>query len=281
MLAIWGGSALLATTAWAADLSHAEDLFNRTDYNGSLGMLDKHSSDSATNFLIGRDYLMSGEFKKATDYLERAVAEDSTSSEYEDWLGRAYGKRAETSNVLAAPILASKARQAFEKSVELAPKNSDALDDLFDYYLNAPGFMGGSYDKAERIADRIAAIDPAEGLYDKAKLDEKQKQYTTAEQHLRQAVAVAPHSIGHLIQLARLLAGEGRVRESEAVFAQAETIAPDSPKVMFAHADVLIKQKRDLDEAKALIEKYLQSPITADDPSRDEAFRLLKQAGGS
>ena len=271
---------LFATAICAADLSRAEDLFNRTDYAGSLALLDRNSPDPATNFLIGRNHLMSGDFKKATDYLEKAVAGAPDNSDYQDWLGRAYGKRAETSNILSAPGLASKARRSFEKAVEVNPSNRDALDDLFDYYLNAPGFMGGGYDKAEGVANRIAALDPAEGLFDRSKLDEKVKNYSNAEQHLRQAIAFAPRSIGHVIALARLLAREGRTEESEAVFAQGEKMAPGSPRLMFAHADVLIKQKRDLDEAKTLLKKYLQSPITADDPPREEASRLLKQAGG-
>ncbi len=147
---------LLATAVWGRDLSQAEDLFKRADYEGSLAQLEKSSSDGPTLFLIGRDYLMSGDLKKASEFLERAVAADSSNSDYYDWLGRAYGKRAETSNILAAPGWATKARQAFEKSVQLDPKNSDALDDLFDYYLDAPGFMGGGMEKAARIAAMIA-----------------------------------------------------------------------------------------------------------------------------
>lgn len=273
---------LLATAAvWGRDLSRAEELFSRADYSGSLSLLDRNAVDGPTLFLIGRDYLMSGELKRASEFLERAVAAEPGNSGYQDWLGRAYGRRAETSNVLTAPAWASKARQAFEKAVELNPTNHDALDDLFDYYSDAPGFMGGGIEKASQVADKIAAIDPGQGLYDRAKLDQKAKEYSKAEQHLRQAVAIAPQSIGHLIELAKLLAREGHTHESEAIFAQAEKVAPGSPRVMFAHADVLIKQKRDLDEAKSLLQKYLQSPITPDDPPREEAYRLLKQASGS
>jgi tetratricopeptide (TPR) repeat protein len=271
----------IGAAAWGADLSHAEELFNQANYDGSLALLDKDASDPGTLFLIGRNCLMSGRLKRATDYLGRAAAADPANSEYEDWLGRTYGRRAEKSNFISAAGWAVKARQAFEKAVALDPKNRDAQDDLFDYYLNAPGFMGGGVDKAAHMADRIAAIDPAQGLYDKSKLAQKAKDYSQAEEYLRQAIALSPQSVGHTIELARLLAKEGRASEAEAVFAQAQEAAPDSPMVLFAHADVLIKQKRDLDEAKSLLEKYLQSPITPDDPPREEAYRLLRQANGS
>lgn len=184
----------LATLLPAQDLRKAEELYNRTSYQASLAMPDKNSQDASANFLLGRDYFMSGDFKKASDHLERATAANPARSEYMDWLGRAYGKRAETSNPIMAPSYAAKARRA--KSVELDPQNRDALDDLFDYYLEAPGFLGGGFDKAATVAEKLSAIDPGEAYYDEFKLDQKRKEFGNAEQHLRQAVATAPRSVG-------------------------------------------------------------------------------------
>ena len=197
-----------------------------------------------------------------------------------DWLGRAYGKRAETANPLSAAMLAPKARTAFEKAVTLDSKNKDALDDLFDYYLEAPGFLGGGFDKAGAVAEKISAIDPGEGYYDQFKLARKRKEFNSAEQHLRQAVASAPRSVHHVLALAKFLATQGRIQESDALFAKAEQIAPDNPRVWFEQADALVKQKRNLGEAKDLLTKYVHAPITSEDPPREEAMRLLKQAGG-
>jgi tetratricopeptide (TPR) repeat protein len=265
----------------ARDLTKAEDLYQHTDYQGSLALLDHSTEDAATNFLIGRDYFMEGELKKASEFLQKATQEEPNDSDYMDWLGRVYGKRAETSSFLSAPGFASKARQAFERSVELDPKNSDALSDLFDYYLDAPGFMGGGYEKAMAVADKIAAIDPPEGFYEKAKLAQKRKEYSAAELHLRQAVAAAPHEVGHLVTLARFLANQGRNQESDQVFQQAEKVNPNAPRVWFARADVLVKQQRDLDEARALLQQYIHASVTPDDPPKEQAVRLLKQAGGA
>ena len=265
----------------AEDLSKAEARYQHTDYSGSLAILDKNSPSAATNFLLGRNYFMTGEFKKATDSFLKATEGEPNNAEYMDWLGRTYGKRAELSNPLFAPGLASKARQAFEKATELDPRNSDALSDLFDYYLEAPGFLGGGYDKATVVADKIAAVDPAEGYFEKSKLAQKRKEFDTAEQHLRRAIAAAPkNQVGNLIELAKFLARQGRTRESDAVFAQAQTVAPNAPEVWFARADVLIKQNRNINEAKGLLQKYMQASLTVDDPPKEEARRLLKQVGG-
>ena len=280
-LIVISASAIFVPQASAQSLSAAEDLYRHTDYQASLALLDKHSSDSATLFLIGRDYFMLGDFKKATDYLQQAAAAAPANSEYMDWLGRAFGKRAETSNPLTAPHLASKAREAFERSVELDPKNREALSDLFDYYLDAPGFLGGGYDKAYGIAQKTAAVDPPEAYFEQARLAQRRQEFSAAEQHLRQAIAVAPHKVGHMIELAKFLANQGRIGESDDVFQAAEKADPNAPQIWYARADVLIKQKRDLAEARNLLQKYMHASITVDDPPKQEAFRLLKQVGGA
>jgi predicted Zn-dependent protease len=265
----------------AQDLTKAEELYKRTEFQRSIDLLDKQSDDSAVTFLIGRDYFMLADFKKASEYLQKASAAQPGNSEYMDWLGRAYGKRAETANPFSAPGYASKARQAFERSVELDGRNKDALSDLFDYYLEAPGFLGGGYEKAQSVARKMAVVDPPEAYFAEAKLAQKKKEYDTAEERLRASVSAAPRQVGHLIELARLLANEGRTRESDEVFVQAQQVGPNLPKVWFARADVLIKQNRNLAEARDLLQKYMRASITVDDPPKNEALRLLKQVGGA
>ena len=263
------------------DLKEAERLYNRTQYEASLQLLDKHSADGATNFLLARNYFMTGDFKAAVEYFQKATVAEPQNSEYMDWLGRAYGKRAEMSNPFQAPVFASKARQAFERSVELNPKDADALSDLFDYYLEAPGFLGGGYDKAAATADKIAAFDPSEGYFEKAKLAQKRKEFDTAEQHLRSAIAATPGKIAGLLELAKFLANQGRTGESDALLAQAQKIQPNAPRLLYTRADLLIKQKRNLQEAQLLLKKYMASNLTVDDPPKTDAERLLKRAGGA
>lgn len=271
---------LLLSPAAAQDLKEAEQLYSQTQFEASLALLNQHSADPATNFLVARDYFMTGDFKAAVDHLQKATAADPKNALYMDWLGRAYGKRAEMANPFQAPLLASKARQAFEQSVQLNPKDADALSDLFDFYLDAPGFLGGGYEKAEAVADKIAAVDPSEAYFERAKLAQKRKEFDTAEQHLRQAIAATPGKVGGLLALARFLANQGRMRESDAALAEAQKIQPDAPQVLYTRADILIKQKRNLDEAKLLLRKYMASNLTVDDPPKTDAQRLLRQAGG-
>lgn len=271
------------TTSNPSDpLVKAQDLYNRTDYEASLQTLRGAApSSTKADFIAGRDYFMLGDYKRATEVLERAVSADTSNAEYALWLGRSYGRRAETASPFSAPKYASKARTYFEKAVQLDPKSQDALSDLFDYYLEAPGFLGGGYEKAEAIAKRMADLNPAEGHLAQAKLADRRKQFDTAAEQLRRAAEVAPHELGRLLDLARYLAKHGQTAESDAAFDKAAKLAPDSPQVKFVRAQTLIEQHRNLPEARALLDKYLESNLTADDPSRAQAEKLLKKASGA
>jgi tetratricopeptide (TPR) repeat protein len=182
--------------------------------------------------------------------------------------------------MFTAPMNASKARQYFELAVALNPSNHEAVNDLFDYYLEAPGFLGGGLDKAAALVKSIEAHDAAEGHFAEAQLADRRKEFDSAENHLRRAMELAPRQVGRVIDLAKYLAKRGRYQESEAVFERADEIAPNSPKVMFARANTYVQQKRNLDRARTLLRQYLQCELTPDDPPREAAEKLLKQTAG-
>src|SRR5260370_4755768 len=156
----------------------AHELYHRTEYRESLRCLSAlPRKDSATLELIGQNYFMLVEYKKGTEVLEKAAAAEPENPAILYWLGRTYARRAETANPFSAPGWASKARQMLEKSVALDPTNKDATGDLLDYYLEAPGFLGGGMQKAEELAKLIGQTDPAEGHYANGLICDRKKHY--------------------------------------------------------------------------------------------------------
>jgi tetratricopeptide (TPR) repeat protein len=275
-------SLVLPTLAGGSNLewSRANNLYQRTEYRQSLTALEKlPTKDAATLQLMGQDLYMLGEYKKATEAFEKALAFDQNNPKVLHWLGRTYGRRAETANPFSAPGLATKTRQMFEKAVELDPTDKDAAGDLLDFYLDAPGFLGGGMQKAESLAQMILKQDQAEGHYAQGLVAEKRKEYDTAEQQFRRAWELAPRQVSRVLVLARYLANHGRVKESDALFEQAARMAPNSPRVMFDRANVYIHEHRDLEEARKLLEQYLQLPLTPEDPPKERAQALLKKLG--
>jgi len=278
-------SGLLFVVAAVADsqdvVRRASALYQRTEYEGSLHVLAEDPALGADGDLLsGKNYFMLSDYKKATEFFEKALALSPNNSEYELWLGRAWGRRAETSGWLKAGFNASKARQCFERAVALDPHNREAKNDLFDFYLNAPGFLGGGLEKAEAIAKSIASERAPESEFEEAQIADRRKDYAGAEAHLRRAMELAPNEAGRIVDLARYVAKRGRLSESDALFQQAKRLAPSKPTVAFAEARVDIENHRNLEQARGLLEGYLHASLTPDDPPRQEAEKLLRRAGG-
>jgi Flp pilus assembly protein TadD len=278
-------SGLFFVVAAVADsqdvVRRASALYQRTEYENSLHVLAEDPAPGAdADLLSGKNYFMLSDYKKATEFFEKALALSPNNSDYELWLGRAWGRRAETSGWLKAGFNASKARQCFERAVTLDPHNREAKNDLFDFYLNAPGFLGGGMDKAEAIAQSIASERPPESEFEEAQIADRRKDYAGAEAHLRRAMELAPNEAGRIVDLARYIAKRGRLSESDALFEKARKLEPSKPTVAFAEARVDIENHRNLEQARGLLEGYLHASLTPDDPPRQEAEKLLRRAGG-
>jgi tetratricopeptide (TPR) repeat protein len=150
---------------------------------------------------------------------------------------------------------------------------------LFDFYLNAPGFLGGGTEKAEAIAHRIEHERPAEYHHEMALLADHRKQYADAIVHLRKAIELAPREVGRTLDLARYFARLGRVEESDVVFAEAEMQWPGDRHVAYARAKFYVDHRREPEHARQLLELYLKSDLTPDDPPKRAAEKLLRQVG--
>lgn len=272
---------LASMGAWAgpAEVREAEALYRQTRYTEALRVIGPSigGNDFEALMVAGKSAMGAREFKKAVELFERATQARSGDAKAWHWLGRAYGRRAETAFPLAMASLASKARQHFEKAVAIDPRNYEALEDLFTFYVMAPGFMGGGRERAEGLLSKFDAIGAAEGEYARARLEEDRKQFQNAETHWKRAADLAPKSIGRILDVARFFVRRGRVTDSLTWVGKAEKVSAQSPEVLFGKAEVLIAAKQDLPLARALLEAYLKAPLTPELPSRDEAEKLLKK----
>jgi len=99
------------------------------------------------------------DYYPAKDIFEKLVTFEPENSNFHHWLGKCYGRIAETASWLNAISMAKKTRNAFEKAVELDEQNINALEDLMQYYQEAPGFLGGSKKKANEIKKQLNRIE--------------------------------------------------------------------------------------------------------------------------
>ncbi len=114
-------------------------------------------------FYMGRIYFDEDEFGDAIDWFEKAADYDSGNSKYHMWLGHSYGRSAQNAGKLKQAFYARDSRKNYEKSVDLDPQNIEARESVMEFYLQAPGFMGGGRDKAENQATAIMDLDKEAG----------------------------------------------------------------------------------------------------------------------
>jgi len=101
------------------------------------------SNDAESFHLLCRAYYSIQDWDQSISSGEKAIALSPDKSMYHLWLGRAYGEKADASSFFTAAGLAKKVRASFERAVELDGSNIQARSDLAEFYMEAPGIMGG------------------------------------------------------------------------------------------------------------------------------------------
>jgi tetratricopeptide (TPR) repeat protein len=148
-------------------------------------------NDGAAYLLLCRSFYAEAHADEAIDACARAVQILPRNSEAEDWLGRAYGMKAERAGPISGLTLALKVRTAFETAAALDPLNGAAANDLSEFYIDAPSIIGGGLDRAAALADHVLPQLPQQAHRMRALAAEKRKDYGTAEREFKAAVEVA------------------------------------------------------------------------------------------
>src|SRR5437016_10159956 len=140
--------------------------------------INTNPNDAEAYNLLCRAYFSLSQWDRGIAACEKAVSLDSNNSVYHLWLGRIYGEKADASSFFTAAGLAKKVRGQFEMAVQLSPSSVDARTDLAEFYLEAPGIVGGGQDKARAQAATLARLDPAKAHWVNARIAEKKKDFT-------------------------------------------------------------------------------------------------------
>ena len=150
------------------------------------------SADARAAAFLGRVFFEENEPDRAALWLEKAAALDPASSVHPYWLGRALAQQAIRSSMFVRASLAGRIRRAFQRSVDLDPANLDARIGLVEFYLRAPGLMGGSLARAKSEAEEVRRRDPLRGHRAIARVYEQQKLWDLASAEYRRAIAEFP-----------------------------------------------------------------------------------------
>jgi tetratricopeptide (TPR) repeat protein len=231
--------------------------------------------------LLCRAYFMLEDWDRGISACERATRLDPNNSAYFMWLGRVYGEKADRSSFLSAAGLVRKVRSSFERAVELDPKNWEARTDLAEFYLEAPGIVGGGKDKARAQAEAIQLLNPAMGHWVLARLAEKNNDAAGAEREYRAEIAESHSSARSWFDLAAFLRHNRRLDEMNEAVRKLESSPLDRPDTLVDAASILLRAERDFPLAVSLLRRYLASPVEAAPAfkAHDLLGRILERQG--
>lgn len=128
---------------------------------------------SAENaFALGEVFSAQRDWKKAVSYYKIALDKDDNVADYHFGYAGATGMIAK-SNKLKALGLIDDIIFHFEESLRLDPGHLETRWALIDVYLEIPGFLGGSKEKAEKQVEALKRLNPVEGLLAQAYVNEQ------------------------------------------------------------------------------------------------------------
>lgn len=151
---------LVATQTQAQTYAEVLKLMNERKFPEAekilAAKLQANDSDDSAHFYSGLIPLYkrdSKNYEVGAKHLEKCIALKPNSSKYYMWLGNIYGQRAGEEGIMKAMGYVGKIRDSYKKAVELDPDNYEARYWLNQFYLQAPGIVGGGADKAKANAN--------------------------------------------------------------------------------------------------------------------------------
>jgi tetratricopeptide (TPR) repeat protein len=208
-----------------------------------------------------RVYNSFGDYDSAIQNCQRAIRLQPDVSEFHLWLGRAYGDKADRSGIFGGMSLAKKTVAEFERAVQLAPNDVQARIDLTEFYREAPGLVGGGSNKAHKIVEDTASIDPVAAAFMRAQFALKDKDFPAAEAEARSAVQQSGGSSHYLLELARIYGKQKHWKDFESTIIRAVEATNKRPVDVFDAADMLVGFGRNLNGAVDLLHEYLKGPM--------------------
>ena len=226
--------------------------------------LSSAPADAESSNLLCRAYFALEDWDRAESACRKAVALDPDNSRFHLWLGRVYGEKADRANFVLAAPLAAKVRGEFERAVQLNPKDVDARLDLAEFYLMAPGIVGGGEQKAREQAQSIATMNPARAHWVYARIAEQKKDAATAEREYHQYIDLSKGDAEAWLNLALFLRRQKRFDEMEQAIVNLSQSPMPKLDVLVEASQMLYRADRNYPFAIELLHRYLASgPVEA------------------
>jgi tetratricopeptide (TPR) repeat protein len=217
--------------------------------------LDSNKKSAEANYWMGRIIFDENDFNDASDYFEKAAELDEGNAHYHMWLGHSYGRWTQEASRLRQPFLAGKSRSNYEKAVELAPENIEARESLIEFYIQAPGFLGGGRDKAEDQASAIMDLNKEAGYLAWGRIFTYFDEIDAARMNYSEAIEHHPELMGPYYRLYTFYFNEGEFGKAAEITARQLSYNDTTSIIYLYHGNALQRN----DQFKGAFESYQKS----------------------
>jgi tetratricopeptide (TPR) repeat protein len=239
-----------------------------------LTVKDSDKEYASAQYYLGRIAIQENKMDDAEDYFEEAIEANDKVSDYHTWLGNTYGQIAKDANMFKQGMLAPKMKAEWEKAVALDPKSIEPRLSLIQYYLQAPGIMGGSIDKAKETAKQVMVLNPPQGHLQMGNIYYKEKKMVEAEKEFVEMVRLDP---AYTAGLANFYIGQKQYDKAFALFEDALKKSPDDMATIYQLGKASALSGQRLERGEECLKKYLNYTPKKNEPSLAGANMRLAQ----
>ena len=277
-----GFALLLPAMAAATTPAEADALLKDRDPRAAqvvAALAKARPEDPAVRVLQPRLLLQDpGKSKQALAFAEDLVEDAPDYAPGHLWLGNAYANRIGQVGSFSQATMAPRLRRTLERAIELDANLHEARSALMEYYLQAPGIVGGSVEKARAQAAELQRRDPPRGYYALGRLAQYEDRLDDARRHYLDAYAARPSN-----PVYRMSAGiiHQDARDWAKAFAVFDLWTREEPKAAGAwyqlgRTAVLSGQR--LDDGVAAFRRFLALPEQPGQPEHKHAWYRMGQA---
>ena len=257
-------SSSAAAFAQAPSIQHARTLFDARNYDAAraeFAALARSSPSDATPVLyLGRIALAENDNEGGIKQFERCVEINERNVECHAWLGNALGMAAQHTSKFKLPFLAKRTKREFDRAVELDPNNIDGRMGELQYYLFAPGFAGGSIDKAREQAAEIEKFNKLRGAIAFGMIADHDKNAHDSQVAYERAIAASPDSAAGYFGLVNAYARDEKWAEAFQVVDRFQARRPGDPAGFAVLARLAVMSGQQLARGEGAAKHWLANP---------------------
>lgn len=272
----------LSPLADANSVAEAETLLKHDDPRAAAvvgGLAKARPQDPAVRVLQLRVLLQDPDNAgQAVAFAETLVDDEPAYAPGYLWLANAYVYRIGQVGNFTRATMAPKMRRALERAVELDPDLHQARTALLQYYLQAPGIVGGSVAKAKAQIAELQRRDPPSGHFAQGLLARYEEREDDARRHFLAAYAARPDSASYRMTAGLIHQEQENWDEAFAIYEAWTRDEPWAAGAWYQLGRTAVISERRLEQGVAAFHRFLALPEVRGQPEHKHAWYRIGQA---